>query len=129
MIHLFKIFSHTKNLLILNQKLIVTKLVTSALESVSFEKIRKFARRSWKFIDAYRNGLRGLEALYAEKFQVMLLIIIKQIRNHMISKFFCQKKNYHFLNDFQILDFESLVKFGSVAQRMCKLLTDRIRAG
>ena len=67
-------------------------------------------------MDAYRNGLRGLEALYAEKFQVMLLIIIKQIRNHMISKFFCQKKNYHFLNDFQILDFEfgELWQFGAV---------------
>ena len=58
------------------------KTVPLALNSVSLKKIRKFARRSWRFMDAYRNGLTGLEALYAvrdtnliEKFQAMLLII------------------------------------------------------
>ena len=43
------------------------KTVPLALNSVSLKKIRKFARRSWRFMDAYRNGLTGLEALYAVK--------------------------------------------------------------
>jgi hypothetical protein len=43
------------------------KTVPLALNSVSLEKIRKFARRSWRFMDAYRNGLTGVEALYAVK--------------------------------------------------------------
>ena len=43
------------------------KTVPLALNSVSLKKIRKFARRSWRFMDAYRNGLTGIEALYAVK--------------------------------------------------------------
>jgi len=43
------------------------KTVPLALNSVSLEKIRKFACRSWRFMDAYRNGLTGIEALYAVK--------------------------------------------------------------
>ena len=41
--------------------------VPEALDSVSLEQIRKYARRSWRFIDAYRKGLIGFRALYAAK--------------------------------------------------------------
>jgi hypothetical protein len=81
----------------------VTKLVPLALDSVSLEKIRKFTRRSWRFMAAYRNGLTGLEALYAVKKYIShrkipsnVIDNYKTIKNHMISKFFCQKKNYQF---------------------------------
>lgn len=43
------------------------KTVPEALESISLEQIRKYARRSWRFIDAYRKGLTGPHALYAVK--------------------------------------------------------------
>jgi len=28
------------------------------------EQIRRYARRSWRFMDAYRKGLTGIAALY-----------------------------------------------------------------
>ncbi len=31
------------------------------------EKIRCYARKTWRFMDAYRKGLTGLEILYAVK--------------------------------------------------------------
>jgi len=43
------------------------RTVPEALESVSLEQIRKYARRSWRFIDAYRKGLTGISALYIVK--------------------------------------------------------------
>jgi hypothetical protein len=43
------------------------KTIPEALESVSLEQIRKYARRSWRFVDAYRKGLTGFHALYAVK--------------------------------------------------------------
>ena len=43
------------------------KIIPEALNSISLEKIRCFARRTWRFIDAYRKGLTGIEALYAVK--------------------------------------------------------------
>jgi hypothetical protein len=43
------------------------KTVPEALNSVSLEQIRKYARYSWRFIDAYRKGLTGSRALYAVK--------------------------------------------------------------
>jgi len=43
------------------------KTVPLALNSVSLENIRKFARRCWRFMDAYRQGLTGIDALYAVK--------------------------------------------------------------
>jgi len=33
------------------------KIVPEALNSVSLEQIRRYARRSWRFMDAYRKGL------------------------------------------------------------------------
>jgi hypothetical protein len=30
------------------------------LNSVSLEQIRRYARRSWRFLDAYRKGLTGI---------------------------------------------------------------------
>ena len=33
------------------------KIVPEALNSVSMEQIRRYARRSWRFMDAYRKGL------------------------------------------------------------------------
>jgi hypothetical protein len=43
------------------------KTVPEALNSISLETIRCFARRTWRFMDAYRKGLTGIEALYAVK--------------------------------------------------------------
>ena len=43
------------------------KTIPEALDSVSLEQICKYARRSWRFIDAYRKGLTGFNALYALK--------------------------------------------------------------
>ena len=48
------------------------KIVPEALNSVSLEQIRRYARRSWRFMDAYRKGLTGIAALYA----------VKQYRSH-----------------------------------------------
>ena len=43
------------------------KTVPEALNSISLEIIRCYARRAWRFMDAYRKNLTGLEALYAVK--------------------------------------------------------------
>ena len=43
------------------------KIVPEALDSVTLEQIRKYARHSWRFIDAYHKGLTGVHALYAVK--------------------------------------------------------------
>lgn len=43
------------------------KIVPEALNSISLETIRCFARKTWRFMDAYRKGLTGIEALYAVK--------------------------------------------------------------
>ena len=43
------------------------KIVPEALNSVSLEQIRRYARRSWRFMDAYRKGLTGIAALYTVK--------------------------------------------------------------
>ena len=43
------------------------KTVPEALNSISLETIRCYARRAWRFMDAYRKNLTGLEALYAVK--------------------------------------------------------------
>ena len=43
------------------------KTVPLALNSVPLESIRKYARRAWRFMDAYRKGLTGVEALYTVK--------------------------------------------------------------
>uniref|UniRef100_U9TZ17 Tc1-like transposase DDE domain-containing protein n=1 Tax=Rhizophagus irregularis (strain DAOM 181602 / DAOM 197198 / MUCL 43194) TaxID=747089 RepID=U9TZ17_RHIID len=43
------------------------KMVPDALNSVPLIQIRKYARRSWRFMDAYKKGLKGIEALYAVK--------------------------------------------------------------
>ena len=43
------------------------KVVPEALDSVTLEQIRKYARHSWRFIDAYRRRLTGIYALYAVK--------------------------------------------------------------
>jgi hypothetical protein len=43
------------------------KTVPEALDSVSLEQIRKYARHSWRFIDAYRKGLTGAHASYIVK--------------------------------------------------------------
>ena len=48
------------------------KIVPEALNSVSLEQIRRYARRSWRFMDAYRKGLTGIAALYT----------VKQYRSH-----------------------------------------------
>ncbi|KAJ3854099.1 hypothetical protein EV368DRAFT_73097 [Lentinula lateritia] len=41
--------------------------VRMALDSVSLSTMRHFARRAWKFIDAYRKGLNGVQAAWAAK--------------------------------------------------------------
>jgi hypothetical protein len=43
------------------------KTIPLALNSVSLESIRKYAQRAWRFMDAYRKGLTGVEALYTVK--------------------------------------------------------------
>jgi len=43
------------------------KTVPLALNSVPLESIRKYARRAWRFMDAYRKELTGVEALYTVK--------------------------------------------------------------
>ena len=35
--------------------------------SISLETIRCYARKTWRFMDVYRKGLTGIEALYAVK--------------------------------------------------------------
>jgi len=47
-------------------------IVPEALNSVSLEQIGRYARRSWRFMDAYRKGLTGIAALYT----------VKQYRSH-----------------------------------------------
>ena len=46
--------------------------VPLALDSVSLVQIRRFARKSWRYMDAYRHGLSGYLAEFA----------IKQYRSH-----------------------------------------------
>ncbi|THU86458.1 hypothetical protein K435DRAFT_683591 [Dendrothele bispora CBS 962.96] len=41
--------------------------VTSALDSVDVKVMRHFARRAWKFLDGYRQGLDGKQAAWAAK--------------------------------------------------------------
>ena len=43
------------------------KIVPEALDSVTLEKIHKYARHSWRFIDAYCKVLTGVHALYTVK--------------------------------------------------------------
>ena len=42
-------------------------MVPDTLNSISLIQICKYARRSWRFMDAYKKGLMGIEALYAVK--------------------------------------------------------------
>jgi hypothetical protein len=42
-------------------------LVPLALDSVSLVQIRRFARKSWRYMDAYRHGLSGYLAEFAVK--------------------------------------------------------------
>ncbi len=43
------------------------KTVPEALNSISLETIRCYACRAWRFMDAYRKELTGIEALHAVK--------------------------------------------------------------
>ncbi len=43
------------------------KTVPEALNSISLKTIRSYACRFWRFIDVYKKGLTGIEALYAVK--------------------------------------------------------------
>ena len=43
------------------------KLVPQALESVSLASIRRFARKSWRYIDLYTQGATGMFAEYANR--------------------------------------------------------------
>ena len=46
-------------------KYFVNKILPEALESVSLLKIRKFARKSQRYMSAYRIGLTGKQVLFA----------------------------------------------------------------
>jgi hypothetical protein len=39
--------------------------IPEVLDSVSFLTIRKFARKSWRYMDAYKKGLKGRTAEWA----------------------------------------------------------------
>ena len=41
------------------------RIVPEALDSVSVKQIRKYARRSFRYMDAYRKGLNAKQAEYA----------------------------------------------------------------
>jgi len=43
------------------------KTVPKALNSISLKTIRSYVCRSWRFMDVYKKGLTGIEALYAVK--------------------------------------------------------------
>ena len=43
------------------------KVVPEALNSVSLKQIRKYARRSFRYMDAYQKGLNLKQAAYAVK--------------------------------------------------------------
>ena len=43
------------------------RVVPVALESVDIILIRKFARKAWRYMDLYRNGITGKLAEYAAK--------------------------------------------------------------
>ena len=43
------------------------KIVPEALDSVSLITIRKFARKSWRYMDIYRKGITGKLAEFAAK--------------------------------------------------------------
>jgi hypothetical protein len=43
------------------------RIVPLALDSVSLVSIRRFARKSWRYMDAYRHGLSGYLAEFAVK--------------------------------------------------------------
>ena len=43
------------------------KIVPEALDSVSLTTIRKFARKSWRYMDIYRKGISGKMAEFAVK--------------------------------------------------------------
>jgi len=45
----------------------LNQIVPDALDSVSLNKIRKFARRSYRYMSAYRLGLPCKAAIYAIK--------------------------------------------------------------
>ena len=44
-----------------------TKIVPKALDSVSLITIRKFARKSWRYMDIYRKAISGKLAEFAVK--------------------------------------------------------------
>ena len=43
------------------------KIVSKALDSISSITIRKFARKSWRYMDIYRKGISGKLAEFAVK--------------------------------------------------------------
>jgi len=43
------------------------KTVPEALDSIPLITIRKFARKSWRYMDIYRKGITGKVAEYAAK--------------------------------------------------------------
>ncbi len=43
------------------------KTVPEALDSISLVEIRRFARKSWRYMDIYRKGITGKLAVFAEK--------------------------------------------------------------
>ena len=43
------------------------KTVPEALNSISLIEIRRFARKSWRYMDIYRKGITGKLAVFAEK--------------------------------------------------------------
>ncbi|GBC08120.1 hypothetical protein RclHR1_07910009 [Rhizophagus clarus] len=42
------------------------KTVPEALNSISLVEIRRFSRKSWRYIDIYRKGITGKLAVFAE---------------------------------------------------------------
>ena len=45
----------------------VCSIVPEGLDSVGITTVRKFARKTWRYMDLYRNGITGKLAEYAAK--------------------------------------------------------------
>jgi hypothetical protein len=43
------------------------KSVSEALNSIPLVEIRRFARKSWRYMNIYRKGITGKLAVFAEK--------------------------------------------------------------
>ncbi len=67
------------------------KTVPEALNSISLETIRCYARRAWRFMDAYRKKLTGIEALQSNLYIPIQLFLKKNIG---ISRYRYTMKNF-----------------------------------